>query len=241
MKAHGTFISILISMTSVDSSYAQQSAAPVKIAGQMKDVMWEGQLHGKIELDTILNREHLYGLGPVEYLTGEIMIIDGRCFISEVESDTSMRVEETFAVKAPFFGYANVSNWKPTVLPDTVLDPLQLQYHLEKETSVRDQPFFFKLNGYVENATVHVVNLPGGSTVSSPEEAHRGQKDYAIGNEKVEILGFFSTRHKTIFTHHDTFLHMHLMTHDRKKMGHLDAFRFKKGEMMLYLPSDSVE
>src|SRR5690606_38154032 len=83
-------------------------------------------------------------------------------------------------------------------------------------------PFMFKLAGTVEEATIHIVNLPKGSTVSSPAEAHQGQVNYKLNNEESEIMGFFSTQHKTIFTHHDTFLHMHLITKDRKKMGHLD-------------------
>jgi acetolactate decarboxylase len=43
------------------------------VAGAMKNVMWKGQLFGTIDLDTIFNKQHLYGLGPVEYLTGELL------------------------------------------------------------------------------------------------------------------------------------------------------------------------
>lgn len=95
----------------------------------------------------------------------------------------------------------------------------------------------FKLSGIVDLATIHIVNLPKGSKVSSPDEAHKGQKNYKVKNEQSEIIGFFSTEHKAIFTHHDTFLHMHLITADRQKMGHLDEVVFKKGTMKLYLPT----
>jgi acetolactate decarboxylase len=71
--------------------------------------------------------------------------------------------------------------------------------------------------------------------VSSPAEAHQGQVNYSVNDEQVEIIGFFSTEHKTIFTHHDTFLHMHLITADRQQMGHLDEVLLGKG-MKLYLP-----
>lgn len=57
-------------------------------------------------------------------------------------------------------------------------------------------------------------------------------------NEQSEIIGFFSTEHKAILTHHDTYLHMHLITKDRQKMGHLDEVLFKKGMMKLYLPTE---
>src|SRR5690606_12227277 len=107
---------------------------------------------------------------------------------------------------------------------------------LDSITKDSPRPFMFKLKGTVEQATVHIVNLPKGSKVSSPDEAHQGQVNYELQNEKADIIGFFSTKHKAIFTHHDTFLHMHLVTKDRRQMGHLDKVIFKPGTVKLYLP-----
>jgi acetolactate decarboxylase len=149
-----------------------------------------------------------------------------------------MKVEETYDIKAPFFGYANIEKWTEQNLPDSVQTNPQLEAYLDKITKSSKRPFMFKLKGIVETATIHIVNLPKGSTVSSPEEAHKGQTNFPLENEQVEILGFFSTKHKAIFTHHDTFLHMHSITADRKKMGHLDEVLFKKGTMKLYLPAE---
>jgi acetolactate decarboxylase len=57
-------------------------------------------------------------------------------------------------------------------------------------------------------------------------------------NEQSEIIDFFSTEHKAILTHHDTYLHMDLITKDRQKMGHLDEVLFKKGMIKLNLPTE---
>lgn len=218
--------------------HAQKTTKEVQIIGQMKNVMWKGQLYGTIYLDTIANKTHLYGLGPVEYLAGEILVVDGKSYKSTVVFETSMVVEETFDLKAPFFGYANISSWTEQPLPENIQTIEQLEIYLENLTKNATRPFFFKLLGTVEQATIHIVNLPQGSTVSSPEEAHRGQVNYTINNEPSEIIGFFSTEHQTIFTHHDTFMHMHLLTADKQKMGHLDKAVFKKGSMTLYLPKE---
>lgn len=204
----------------------------------MKNVMWEGQLYGNINLDTITDKTNLYGLGPVEYLTGEILIIDGKSYKSTVASNTTMKVEETYDIKAPFFGYANIARWTEHTLPDSIQANQQLEQYLDKVTKSSPRPFMFKLSGTVEQATIHIVNLPKGSKVSSPDEAHKGQKSYKLKNEQSEIIGFFSTEHKAIFTHHDTNLHMHLITTDRQKMGHLDSVMFKRGTMKLYLPAE---
>lgn len=227
----------ILTLTSC-SSKAQQTTNGVKIVGEMKNVMWKGQLYGNIKLDTITNKTNLYGLGPVEYLSGEILIIDGKSYISTVVFDTTMKVEETYNINAPFFGYANISKWTEQVLPDSIQTIQQLETYLDKVTKNSPRPFMFKLSGTVEQATIHIVNLPKGSKVSSPDEAHKGQKNYELKNEQSEIIGFFSTEHKAIFTHHDTFLHMHLITADRQKMGHLDEVLFKKGTMKLYLPTE---
>lgn len=219
------------------SSSAQQAPNEVKIIGQMRNVMWKGELQGNINLDTISNKQYLYGLGPVEYLAGEILIIDGKAYKSTVVSETAMKVEETFYIKAPFFGYANISKWKEQALPDSVQTIEQLESYLDGVTKNAQRPFMFKLSGTVETATIHIVNLPKGTKVSSPAEAHQGQVNYQLANEQAEIVGFFSTQHKAIFTHHDTFLHMHVITNDRQKMGHLDEVRFIKGTMKIYLPA----
>ena len=215
---------------------AQQISNEVNIVGEMKNVMWKGQLYGNIALDTITNKSNLYGLGPVEYLAGEILIINGKSYRSVVTSDTTMKVEETYRIKAPFFAYANISKWSEQILPDSIRTIRQLETYLDKLTKNSPRPFMFKLTGTVEHATVHIVNLPKGTTVNSPDAAHKGQKNYKITNEPSDIIGFFSTEHKTIFTHHDTFLHMHLITTNRQTMGHLDEVQLKKGAMKLYLP-----
>ncbi len=238
MNVRSTLLRLTI-LTSISfACIAQQTKNTVKIAGQMKDVMWKGQLHGNITLDTIANRTHLYGLGPVEYLTGEILIMDGKCYKSTVLSGTRMKVEETYHLKAPFFGYANIPKWTEQILADSIRTIQQLEKHLDKVTENSPRPFMFKLTGVVEQAVIHIVNLPKGSQVRSPDEAHRGQQNYQINDEQVEIVGFFSTEHQGIFTHHDTFLHMHLITPDRQQMGHLDQLALVKGTMKLYLPAE---
>lgn len=220
------------------TSTSRKMIRPVKVVGEMKNVMWKGQLYGNIDLDTIANKTNLYGLGPVEYLAGEILITGGKSYKSTVISDTTMKVEETYDIKAPFFGYSNIAKWKEQKLPDSILTIQQLEQYLDKVTKSSPRPFMFKLSGTVEQATIHIVDLPKGSKVSSPDEAHEGQKDYELINEQSEIVGFFSTEHKAIFTHHDTYLHMHLITVDKQKMGHLDQVMFKKGTMKLSLPAE---
>ncbi|MFA9220675.1 MAG: acetolactate decarboxylase [Sediminibacterium sp.] len=204
----------------------------------MKNVMRKGELFAAIDLDSLSNKTHLYGMGPVEYLIGEITVVNGRSFKSTIQSNGEMKLEETFDVKAPFFGFARIDSWKEIELPDSIHSIAQLESFLNETTQERTRPYFFKLKGKVSNAKIHVVNLPKGSNVSSPEEAHVGQAVFSIKDKDAEIIGFFSTEHQTIFTHHSTFLHMHLITDDLLQMGHVDELKIFSQGIKLFLPME---
>ncbi len=227
----------LIFLISCGSNEVQNSNQVI-VVGEMKNVMRKGELQASIALDTISDKSNLYGLGPLEYLRGEILILDGKAYQSLVSSDSTMIVEETYNIKAPFFGYATIPEWNEVKLPEHIQNITDLELYLDEITKSSPRPFFFKLEGTVDTASIHIVNLPEGSKVSSPQEAHQGMVNYELEDEEVVIVGFFSTEHQTIFTHHDTYVHLHLITADRKQMGHLDAVSFKKGTMTLYLPNN---
>ncbi|WP_241461418.1 acetolactate decarboxylase [Aquimarina macrocephali] len=204
------------------------------IVGAMKNVMRKGELSSSIDLDTISDKKGLYGLGPESYLTGELLINNGKSYVSKVASDSTMVVEKRFNVSAPFFVYANINEWKEIELPSNITTTQDLEKFINERTIDNKRPFAFKLIGNVYKAIIHVQNLPEGTKVSSPDEAHQGQTNYELKNEETEIVGFFSTKHKGIFTHHDSYLHMHLITKDESKMGHLDELEIEN--MKLYLP-----
>ncbi len=232
-------IGILSCGSNQEETTSMTTYSDVKIVGAMKNVMWKGELGSSINLDTIANKQGLYGLGPESYLKGELLINDGHSYVSKVSSDSTMIVEKRFTVAAPFFVYANVREWREIELPPTIKSIQNLEGFIIKKTSSFKGPFAFKLHGQVARAIIHIQNLPAGSKVSSPKEAHQGQVNYELKNEAAQIVGFFSTQHQGVFTHHDSFLHMHLITTDESKMGHLDELDIEK--MTLFLPKHDAK
>jgi len=162
------------------------------------------------------------------------VVDDGQVYTSKILEDSSMIVEKTNTVGAPFFVYGNVTEWNEIELPADIKNIKQLEGFIEENTKDELRPFAFKLKGSISSAQIHAQNLAPGSKVSSPKEAHEGQVNFQLANENVDIIGFFSTEHQGIFTHHDSYLHMHLITKDESMMGHLDKVDFN--EMVLYLP-----
>ena len=233
----GLLATVLISCNSSqkeNSTKNLETYPDIKIVGAMKNAMWKGELSGNINLDTISDKNGLYGLGPVSYLKGELLINNGKSYVSKVISDSTMAVEKEFNVSAPFFVYANVTEWNEIELESNVKTLQDLEKFIDNNTSDLKRPLAFKLIGQVTSAIIHIQNLPEGTEVSSPTEAHQGQTNYRLENENTELVGFFSTEHKGVFTHHDSFLHIHLVTADENQMGHLDELEI--GKMKLYLP-----
>ena len=221
---------------SIEEPFSEKTYADVQVASAMRNVMWKGELGPSIQLDTLAVKEGLYGLGPETYLRGELLINNGKTYVSRVESDSTMTVERSSGLAAPFFVYANVNQWKEISLPDTITTIKTLEEFIDQQTKDYKRPFAFKLFGKVNQADIHIQNLPEGTRVSSPQEAHQGQINYLLNNIGVEIIGFFSTEHQGVFTHHDSFLHLHLITQDEQQMGHLDHVKFEAKQMQLFLP-----
>lgn len=172
----------------VDHSYGD-----VKVVGAMRNVMWKGELDSQIDLDTIALHQGLYGLGPETFLRGEVLINEGSCYVLRVTSDSTMAVQKTYDVSAPFFVYTHVEEWNEMELPANIKTIRDLERLISEKASTYNRPFAFKLNGKVANALIHIQNLPEGTRVSSPGEAHQGQVNYELYDQPCEIIGFFST------------------------------------------------
>jgi acetolactate decarboxylase len=202
-----------------------QKSSSVEVVGQMRDVMWKGDLTGKISTDS-LNHPNAYGLGPIEYLKGEVLLIEGQTFISKVIDSIAHQVTRVNSIKAPFFVYSKQSDLNSiSVAPselslqstEELIDSLYLDY---------DKPLLVRIDGVFQDLTIHSVDLPEGNSVSSPEEAHKGLTKYHYQSLSGSIVGFFSRKHKAIFTHHDSYFHAHFISDDRSVMGHVDSVFF---------------
>lgn len=206
--------------------------AQVIATGSMRATMREGQLGGLVRMDTIA-MAGIYGLGPLEYLQGEITVVDGVCHVSSVARDGSVVVEQRDDVAAPFFVHAQLAGWRSVILDDGVRDLPSLDAFLDRQAVDRDAPFVFRMTGMVRQARIHVMDVPPGAVFSSPEDAHRHRRHFDLQDREVELLGFYSRDHRGVFTHHDSNIHLHLITIDGAMMGHLDQLELAPGAMAL--------
>lgn len=210
----------------------QAQNGPVYATGAMRNTMFNGQLAGLISMDS-LAVPGTFGIGPLEYLRGEVLVLDGSVYTSTVSSAGSMLVVKDEAGKAPFFVHQRVKEWQDVQLPDSVTDLAGLDRFLTDRYADLKVPFAFRLSGPFDHVAIHIVDVPLGTRIAGPDDAHRDNKHFQMTGTQAEALGFFSTAHKAVFTHHDTNIHVHAITAERDWMGHVEALRFVPGRMSL--------
>ena len=223
------YILFLIFLISCNSSTSKSS---VKVVGEMRDVMWKGDLKGKITTDS-LNSKETYGLGPTEFLKGEIVLFEGQSYVSKVVDSILHKVSKVPSVSAPFFVYSSNSDLKIVKFNRENYTLKELEEYVNLVYKDYDQPLLIRIDGIFENIKVHSVNLPEGKKVSSPDEAHQGLTQYDFKNISGSLIGFFSRHHKTVFTHHDSFFHAHFISEDREVLGHIDETDFNSSKVTL--------
>ena len=198
----------------------------------MRNVMWFGDLEGKIATDS-LSANTAYGLGPIEYLKGEILLFEGQTFESKVIDSLQHKVEQTESSRAPFFVYSTASNLKEINIPKDDFTLKSTENLIDSLYNDYENPLLIRIDGRFDAITVHSVNLAEGSTVSSPDQAHQGLTKYDYENVSGSLIGFFSRKHKAVFTHHDSFFHAHFISDDRDILGHADAIDFNSNKVSL--------
>jgi len=211
----------------------------VKHAGSMSQ-MGKENFKSSIRLDTV-NSSHLYGIGPYGRMQGEITVLDGRPLIAQVLADGTATVSLNWQAEAPFFAYANVSNWTSYPIHSQIENINELQRAIEDLAVQKgydlSTPFPFRIMGTFTALTTHVVT-PRSEGVAGYRPG-RNQENYSLSMEKGELLGFYSQGHQGIYTQKDSYIHVHFVSSDKTQMGHVDKIALANGPLTLLLPARS--
>jgi acetolactate decarboxylase len=212
----------------------------VSIHGSMQAVIKEGEYKLNIKLDTIENIENIYGIGLKAYLKGEIIAYKGKIYKSTVINENELKVEESRNINASFFGFSHIDKFDTLDLPNNVVKMKYLEQHLNYLTQSEKRSFFFVLEGNVRKAKIHVTDLPEGKKIESPQDIEKAKTRFTIKDEDVIIVGFFSTEGEYVLTRDNTHIHLHLLTKDLSKMGHVDDLVLRPQSMKLLLPTKTL-
>jgi alpha-acetolactate decarboxylase len=231
-------IIILLAISIASCESKDGNSCELGYEGALKNIMHKGDISAKADLKTFENIKHLYAIGALENLKGEIQIFDSKSFNSLVV-DNTLFVENTFDKKATLLVYASVSEWILIDVPENIITYKQLEEFIsqaagENQINV-NEPFVFLLEGTPESLDWHVINWKEGDTEHTHEKHVNSGLHGTINNTPAKMLGFYSDSHHAIFTHHTTNMHIHVKTNDNKIAGHVDGLKLGKG-MILKLP-----
>ena len=200
-----------------------QLGGVVRWVGAQRDVL-VGDLRPRLSLRSLAGLPHLYGLGPLAGLRGEISIFDSVPAIASVRDGADV-TEPRVDVKASFLLYAQVATWDETPITNPVHGTTELEAVLRRVARdrgvdlARPLPFLIRSEG--ASARFHVLDKRDDAP-HGPREHERAKVRFTLSEGPIEVLGFRSDRHEGVFLPAGETVHMHLRTADGRRSGHLE-------------------
>ncbi len=216
---------LVLLLGSCQNADKKANVTEVKYSGALRTLM-SGNMQPVISLDSLSNKKYLYALGAVENLKGEIQIFDSKPSNSFV-IDSSLQIKDEYNLRASLLVYAEVEEWTEFIIENPTNDNLEKAiFKIAKTNGVNiDKPFPFLLEGTVESLDWHVIKWIDGDSIHTHKKHKASGLNGRLTNRTVDVLGFYSTKHKAVFTHHTTNVHMHFKTVDNSVAGHIDDIK----------------
>jgi len=229
----------LYAASSTDAALPTQidtSGYVLSFVGSQRQTILTGDRTAHLDLRTLKDRPHLYGIGPIQGLSGEVTIADSRPSLSHVGADHLIHVSESYDAGVPFFVWAEVPAWQTRGVPEEVRSYDELEKFVGEAgaTAGLTQAFPFVMRGRPELINFHIVNAT--SDTPAGLEAHKKiQIPFELHGEDVALVGFWSGQHQGIFTPMGTNMHVHFQTPSNDVSGHVQGLKLAQG-MTLGLP-----
>ena len=195
----------------------------VRWVGAQRDVL-RGDIDGRIALGDLRAIPHLYALGPLARIRGEVTVFDGTPSIARVV-DGRVIVDGSADVHACFLVYASVPAWTAAVVSTPLNDAHDLEPLVRAAATTQglegDIPVPFRVRGTARATTCHVLDKRDTSP-HTPERHEAAKFRFTIRAAPIEAIGFHSEGHRGVFTPGDSNLHVHLRTTDGRWSGHME-------------------
>ena len=204
----------------------------VRWIGAQRDMLG-GAGGAKVSLRELGDLPHVYALGPRAGASGESTVFDGQPCIARVV-DGGVHVETSADTRhaACFLVYDQVHAWRESVQLRAIDDEAALMATVRRvagESGLDDEtPFIFLLRAYAAAMTFHVLDKRDGLP-HTPALHERAKVRFQLERREVDVLGFYSSRHRGIFTPGDSDLHMHFRTVDGQISGHVERIALEPG------------
>lgn len=209
--------------------------------GSMKE-MYKDNAAGKIKLSELRDLPHLYALGPLSGLRGEILVWDSLPFESRIDKG-QVQIKSDWDESAAFLVWSSVPAWRKIRVPESVSSLELLDSWLSSLSGPPGAPlpsqFPFLLKGNFSRIFWHIVNAKDDGRKLTPEKHQESKFRGQAKNLNAEMLGFYSPAHQGYFIPSGRRSHLHFRTikSDYDVLAHVDEFDPKlDSQLTLYVP-----
>lgn len=221
----------------------------VEYVGAQKTIFATGKADSVVSLQELADRKHLYAMGPIDGLDGEITIFDSKPYITQIRGN-DYTLDRSFKYGAFFLVWTEQAKWMDLPVPATVKGYADLQHFVKTQAAALGidvtKPFPFLLSGTPAEIKWHInVDRTEGKPITN-ELFMKSKEPFVMKNEPVDIIGFYSESHAGIFLTQyapaikkesgmTNAIHIHLVSRTSKAAGHIDDIVMGQG-MVLRLP-----
>jgi acetolactate decarboxylase len=236
----GLPISKLFAVEAATSTTVAGPGYGLRFIGSMRKTIMMGKRNALLDLKSLKGTPHLYGIGPIEGLTGEVTIADGRMALARIGADRAVHVTENYDAAVPFFVWAEVPQWQTVALAGSISTYAALEDFIgvAGQKAAFAAAFPFVVTGRAKHIGYHVVDAKP-ETPSGMASHQTIQIPFALDRVEVTLVGFWSKSHQGIFTPMGSNMHVHVQTADNSSSGHVETLDLTQYEMTLGLPKGS--
>jgi hypothetical protein len=208
----------------------------IDLYGTMHEVMMEGKTQGRVELAGLQGDPQLVGIGSLEGLTGEVVLLDGVAWCTRAGKlgtlETHAGAEK--GVRATLLATARVGAWLALPVPPGLAASGLGEFvaAAAREHGLGGtQTIPFLVEGSFADVHAHVLNgrCPMGGPGSSETEPVRRVLPIAKGR----LVGFYTALPPGTLTHAGENTHVHLLVKEGESIAcHVDALQISAGAVL---------
>ena len=207
----------------------------VQMWGTLRGVLHDGDTSRKTRLEQVAG-PHSVGIGAPERLAGEIVVLDGKTWVSQADGQDGVRTHHPAApdTMATFLAMATVPRWiHERTSARLSLGQLEQSVRIAAAKNGLDpaSPFPFLVEGRFSKIELHVLNgrCPFAQPQVDDDLAHDPIRIRTDGVRGI-LVGFYSEGPPGTLTHAGTCVHVHaVLQDDRHTAGHVDAVTVEPG------------
>ena len=205
----------------------------VRVWGELRAMMHEGRTEARVALAPLLAAPHLYAVGAVAGMRGEITVVDGAAWLALGDRDAGRATPGPGDAGAALLVAARVADWTRVTISEDI-PAADIDRRIEALAAAAgidiEQPFPFLIEGGLADVRWHVLAGPPGAGSS------HDHMDGAVTGEQAAIdgtlVGFFSKHHQGVFTHMGQNVHAHLVNRAMKLAAHADRFSIRASSVI---------